>query len=85
VRRAVPHDGVPDLPLVYHYHYPIPGEGFFFSAGRVRAGGVSTIAKAVLTAACKGESGGQNTKVGGSGKGKGKCSGRKGREEGGEV
>jgi hypothetical protein len=31
VRRAVPHDGVPDLPLVYHYHYPIPRETFFFS------------------------------------------------------
>lgn len=41
VRRAVPHDGVPDLPLGYHYQ----SQGIFsrFSAARVVLGGASIV------------------------------------------
>lgn len=54
VRRAVPHDGVPDLPLGYHYQ----SQGIF-SLFQLPASRWAVLVwlMAVLTAACKGESG----------------------------
>lgn len=54
VRRAVPHDGVPDLPLGYHYQ----SQGIF-SLFQLPASRWAVLVSlmTVLTAACKGESG----------------------------